>query len=79
MHNSMCTLCGMCIGIRRIDGRPLASAMQVPWDKVFGKDKAPAEFGPFTATAEIINGRAAMLGIAVILFFEGAGNSAFFL
>lgn len=52
---------------------------QVPWDKMFGKDKTPAEFGPFTATAEIINGRAAMLGIAIIMFFEGAGNSAFFL
>lgn len=53
--------------------------LQVPWDRLFGKDKKPAEFGPFTPVAEIINGRAAMIGIALLILFEGAGPYAFFL
>ncbi len=53
--------------------------LQVPWDRLFGKDKQPAEFGPFTPVAEIINGRAAMIGIALLILFEGAGPYAFFL
>jgi hypothetical protein len=52
---------------------------QIPFDKVFGKDKAPATFGPFTQTAELINGRAAMLGLAALFFIEGTGGQPFFL
>jgi hypothetical protein len=36
-------------------------------------------FGPFTPTAELINGRAAMLGLAAMLFLEGASSNAFFM
>ncbi|KXZ42377.1 hypothetical protein GPECTOR_154g68 [Gonium pectorale] len=52
-----------------------------PLDRVFNKDtrQPPAEFGPFTPLAEVINGRAAMVGLAALLFFEGAGSTAFFL
>jgi len=52
---------------------------QVPWDKVFGKDKTPQAFGPFTAQAELSNGRAAMLGLTALILLEGAGSTAFFL
>ncbi|WIA13714.1 hypothetical protein OEZ85_007267 [Tetradesmus obliquus] len=52
---------------------------QIPFDKVFGKDKAPATFGPFTQAAELINGRAAMLGLAALFFIEGTGGQPFFL
>ena len=52
---------------------------QIPFDKVFGKDKAPASFGPFTQAAELINGRAAMLGLAALFFIEGTGGQPFFL
>ncbi len=48
------------------------------WDSVFNKDKKPREFGPFTPQAELLNGRAAMLGLATMLFIEGANNQAFF-
>ncbi|KAF6257888.1 early light-inducible protein [Scenedesmus sp. NREL 46B-D3] len=47
--------------------------------QVFGKDKAPASFGPFTPTAELINGRAAMLGLAALFFIEGTSGQPFFL
>jgi hypothetical protein len=52
---------------------------QIPFDKVFGKDKTPASFGPFTQTAELINGRAAMLGLAALFFIEGTAGQPFFL
>lgn len=52
---------------------------QLPWDTVFGQDKKPAEFGPFNTYAELINGRAAMIGLGAIIFLEGAGGTAFFL
>ncbi|GIL55815.1 hypothetical protein Vafri_11170 [Volvox africanus] len=52
----------------------------VPLDEVFNKaPKQVKEWGPFTAAAEALNGRLAMLGIALLLFFEGAGSTAFFL
>jgi hypothetical protein len=53
--------------------------LQVPWDKVFGKDKAPASLGPFTADAELRNGRAAMLGLLALLFIEGSSSQGFFM
>lgn len=52
---------------------------QVPWDKVFGKDKAPASLGPFTPDAELRNGRAAMLGLLALLFIEGSSSQGFFM
>jgi hypothetical protein len=51
----------------------------VPWDKVFGKDKAPASLGPFTPDAELRNGRAAMLGLLALLFIEGSSSQGFFM
>ncbi|GLI65395.1 hypothetical protein VaNZ11_008951 [Volvox africanus] len=52
----------------------------IPLDEVFNKaPKKVKEWGPFTAAAEGLNGRLAMLGIALLLFFEGAGSTAFFL
>jgi hypothetical protein len=53
--------------------------LQIPFHKVFGKDKTPARFGPFTQTAELINGRAAMLGLAALFFIEGTAGQPFFL
>jgi hypothetical protein len=48
-------------------------------DKVFAQDKQPAQWGPFTADAERINGRAAMLGLLAMIFLEGASSQAFFM
>lgn len=48
-------------------------------ETVFNKDKKPKEFGPFNPNAEMINGRAAMIGLAALMFFEGASNYAFFM
>jgi hypothetical protein len=48
-------------------------------EKVFAKDKEPASFGPFTPDAELRNGRAAMLGLAALIFVEGASSQPFFL
>ncbi|PNH10837.1 Desiccation stress protein DSP-22, chloroplastic [Tetrabaena socialis] len=57
-----------------------APALRAPLDEVFNKVPAKAqEWGPFTATAESINGRAAMLGLALLIFLEGANPQAFFL
>jgi hypothetical protein len=54
--------------------------LQVPLDQVFNKDPRKLKaFGPFAPDAELINGRAAMLGLAVMLLLEGAGGTAFFL
>eukprot|EP00877_Chromochloris_zofingiensis_P009433 jgi/Chrzof1/4743/Cz14g24190.t1_ELIP3[v5.2] len=52
---------------------------QVSWERMFGKDKSPANWGPFTPDAELRNGRAAMLGLAFMMFVEGASNQAFFM
>ncbi|GIL76694.1 hypothetical protein Vretimale_8762 [Volvox reticuliferus] len=52
----------------------------IPLDEVFNKaPKKVQEWGPFTAAAEGLNGRLAMLGISLLLFFERAGSTAFFL
>lgn len=40
--------------------------------------KEYAAFGPFTASAEMINGRAAMLGLAALLAIEGVKHTALF-
>ncbi|GLC36321.1 hypothetical protein PLESTB_000774200 [Pleodorina starrii] len=51
-----------------------------PLDEVFNKaPKKVTEWGPFTAAAEGLNGRLAMIGLALLIFFEGAGSTAFFL
>jgi hypothetical protein len=51
-----------------------------PLDEVFNKaPKKVKEWGPFGLAAEALNGRLAMIGIALLLFFEGAGSSAFFM
>ena len=36
------------------------------------------EFGPFSPKAELLNGRAAMIGFALLLVLEGSSGSAFF-
>merc|ERR1719181_749157 len=36
------------------------------------------EFGPLTPKAELLNGRAAMIGFALLLVLEGSSGSAFF-
>lgn len=41
---------------------PLPRLVQVPFEDLFGKGKQPPSLGPFTADAEIRNGRAAMVG-----------------
>lgn len=48
------------------------------WSTTFGKGKTPTEIGPFNANAEIINGRAAMLGLFGMVFLEGISSYAFF-
>mmetsp|Transcript_13940 Transcript_13940/g.35213 ORF Transcript_13940/g.35213 Transcript_13940/m.35213 type:complete len:218 (-) Transcript_13940:201-854(-) len=54
----------------------LSSASLIPLGTVGRK---PVKFGPFNPTAELINGRAAMLGFAVLLGLEAAkGGSALF-
>jgi hypothetical protein len=40
--------------------------------------KEYAAWGPFTASAEMLNGRAAMIGIASLLAIEGVRHTAFF-
>lgn len=49
----------------------------VPVDKVFGKDKDPVKFGPFTVDAELRNGRLAMAAFALLLLLEGGSSQAF--
>ncbi|KAG2426722.1 hypothetical protein HYH02_014762 [Chlamydomonas schloesseri] len=58
-----------------------APAVRAPLDAVFNKvaPKQVKEFGPFTVGAEMLNGRLAMAGLALMLFFEGAGPYAFFM
>ncbi|KAF8057135.1 RH3A [Scenedesmus sp. PABB004] len=52
----------------------------VPLADVFNKGAgAPKSFGPFTPAAELINGRAAMLGLMALVFIEGTGQQPFFL
>jgi hypothetical protein len=51
------------------------TASLVPYVKN-GSDRPT--FGPFTATAEMINGRAAMIGFASLLIAEGVRGSALF-
>ncbi|KAF5831425.1 hypothetical protein DUNSADRAFT_13160 [Dunaliella salina] len=52
----------------------------VPMDECFNKDpKKEKSVGPFNANAEIRNGRAAMVGIALILLLEGGSGTAFFI
>merc|ERR1719271_822684 len=36
------------------------------------------EFGPFSPKAELLNGRAAMIGFALLLVLEGTSGSALF-
>lgn len=55
-------------------------SLQVPMDEVFNKNaKKIKEFGPFGVQAEISNGRAAMIGLALMLLLEGTSGAAFFL
>ncbi|KAG2422986.1 hypothetical protein HXX76_015657 [Chlamydomonas incerta] len=58
-----------------------APAFRAPLDAVFNKvaPKQVKEFGPFTAGAEMLNGRLAMAGLGLMLFFEGASPYAFFM
>eukprot|EP00198_Chlamydomonas_reinhardtii_P004874 XP_001694210.1 predicted protein [Chlamydomonas reinhardtii] len=58
-----------------------APAFRAPLDAVFNKvaPKQLKEFGPFTAGAEMLNGRLAMAGLGLMLFFEGASPYAFFM
>uniref|UniRef100_A0A7S3VKI7 Uncharacterized protein n=1 Tax=Dunaliella tertiolecta TaxID=3047 RepID=A0A7S3VKI7_DUNTE len=57
-----------------------AIARGVPMDECFNKDpKKEKSVGPFNANAEIRNGRAAMVGIALILLLEGGSGTAFFI
>eukprot|EP00873_Tetraselmis_striata_P010865 jgi/Tetstr1/431129/TSEL_020843.t1 len=53
----------------------LSSASLVPLGTVGRK---PVKFGPFNPTAELINGRAAMLGFAVLLGAEAVSGGALF-
>ena len=39
---------------------------------------ADEAFGPFTREAEMLNGRAAMVGMGTLLLVEGLGPDAFF-
>ncbi|KAG2489136.1 hypothetical protein HYH03_012362 [Edaphochlamys debaryana] len=60
-----------------------APAMGNPIDIVLNKPRnprtPPREWGPFTAAAEGLNGRLAMVGLGLMIFFEGFGPSAFFM
>jgi hypothetical protein len=52
----------------------------VPLDEVFNKNaKKVKAIGPFAPDAELYNGRAAMMGLAVIILLEGTSGAAFFL
>ncbi|KAL6747086.1 hypothetical protein V8C86DRAFT_1800051 [Haematococcus lacustris] len=52
----------------------------VPMAEVFNKEpKKQKAWGPFAPDAELINGRAAMVGIATIILLEGTSGTAFFL
>ncbi len=42
------------------------------------QNKKPEAFGPFTPNAELINGRAAMIGFAALLAFEATQGAALF-
>jgi len=50
-------------------------ASLVPWLK---GEKNSDGFGPFTPSAELLNGRAAMLGFAALLAIEGVKHTALF-
>ncbi|KAJ9529878.1 hypothetical protein QJQ45_022311 [Haematococcus lacustris] len=53
---------------------------RVPMAEVFNKEpKKQKAWGPFAPDAELINGRAAMVGIATIILLEGTSGTAFFL
>ena len=41
-------------------------------------DKTYAAVGPFTKSAEMLNGRAAMIGLAALLAIEGVKHTALF-
>merc|ERR1711871_1327920 len=44
----------------------------------FLKDGSPEAFGPFNAQAEMLNGRAAMMGLLFLLAAEASQGQAFF-
>ena len=46
--------------------------------KSFLKNSQPEEFGPFNAQAEMLNGRAAMMGLLFLLAAEASQGQAFF-
>ena len=46
--------------------------------KSFLKNSQPEEFGPFNAQAEMLNGRAAMMGLLFLLAAEASQGKAFF-
>ena len=47
-------------------------------DEAFLKNSKPEEFGPFNAQAEMLNGRAAMMGLLFLLAAEASQGKAFF-
>ena len=55
-----------------------AWASLVPYLLGQQESKEYAAFGPFTKSAEMVNGRAAMLGLAALLAIEGVKHSALF-
>merc|ERR1712078_72767 len=46
--------------------------------ETFLKNGKPEEFGPFNADAEMLNGRAAMMGFLTLLILEGLSGQSFF-
>ena len=55
---------------------PLARGKSV--QETFLKNGKPEEFGPFNADAEMLNGRAAMMGFLTLLILEGLSGQSFF-
>merc|ERR1711924_424363 len=55
---------------------PLARGKSVR--ETFLKNGKPEEFGSFNADAEMLNGRAAMMGFLTLLILEGLSGQSFF-
>lgn len=55
--------------------QPRTPWLQIPFEDMFGKNKTPANWGPFTPNAEMRNGRAAMVRLGGA-WWCGAGGLA---